>query len=79
MVLYFLCIELQGDIKMSEKLHENDFLNQKEVSAILGVKVITLNHWRCIKRYNIPYIKIGRVILYPEQEFKVWLNQYMNK
>lgn len=52
------------------------YLSQQEVSNILNVKIETLNHWRCIKRYKIPYIKLGRVILYPQTAFIDWLNTY---
>lgn len=52
------------------------YLTQQEVSQIINVKIETLNHWRCIKRYKIPYIKLGRVILYPQAAFTEWLNTY---
>ena len=61
---------------MSELLQKNDFLNQKDVANMLNVKVSTLNHWRCVKRYDIPHVKLGRVILYPEKAFKEWLSGY---
>lgn len=65
---------------MSEnlKLKEELYLSQKDVAKILNIKVSTLNHWRCVKRYEIPYIKLGRVIMYPESEFAIWLNKYKN-
>ena len=53
-----------------------NYLNQKEVADILGVKVKTLNHWRAVKRHKIPFIKMGRVILYPEQSFYAWLESH---
>ncbi|MDD4519285.1 MAG: helix-turn-helix domain-containing protein [Alphaproteobacteria bacterium] len=49
------------------------YLNQKQVAEVLGVKIETLNHWRAVKRYKIPYTKVGRIILYPEAEFYKWL------
>jgi excisionase family DNA binding protein len=49
------------------------YLNQQEVADILGVKVKTLNHWRAVKRHNIPFIKMGRIILYPTALFYQWL------
>ena len=53
------------------------YLTQKEVSKILDVKVTTLNSWRCSKKYEIPHIKLGRVILYPYIEFHEWLESFM--
>ena len=58
------------------RLKEELYLNQKDIAKILNIKVSTLNHWRCVKRYEIPYIKLGRVIVYPESEFIKWLNKY---
>lgn len=52
------------------------YLTQQEVANILNVKTTTITHWRCIKRYKIPYIKLGRVILYPQTSFIDWLNKY---
>lgn len=49
------------------------YLTQKQVADILGVKVATLNYWRCIGKHDIPFAKIGRVILYPYTEFYAWL------
>ena len=39
-------------------------LTPEEVASILGVSVNTLNVWRCAKRYNLPYIKLGRSVRY---------------
>jgi excisionase family DNA binding protein len=39
-------------------------LTPSEVSAILGVEVETLNVWRCTKRYNLNYVKTGRLVRY---------------
>lgn len=43
-----------------------------EVSEILGVTVETLALWRHHKRYDLPYVKSGRLVRYREcdvQEF----------
>lgn len=53
---------------------EKKYLTQKEVSKILNIQVQTLNHWRCTNKHIIPYIKLGRVILYPLDQFYEWLN-----
>lgn len=35
-----------------------------EASQILGVTTHTLAVWRCEKRYNLPYVKVGRLVRY---------------
>ena len=39
-------------------------LSPNEVSAIIGASVGTLAVWRCVNRYNLPYIKVGRSVRY---------------
>ncbi|HUX81496.1 MAG TPA: helix-turn-helix domain-containing protein [Halothiobacillus sp.] len=36
-----------------------------ETSQILGATVGTLEVWRCTGRYNLPYVKVGRLVRYP--------------
>lgn len=64
-------ISRQREIAMHE--HEKEYLTQHEVAELLNVKVTTLNHWRSTKKYDIPYIKFGGVILYPTEKFYEWL------
>jgi hypothetical protein len=45
----------------------NDPLHSPEETADwIGVKVPTLANWRHNKRYNLPYVKIGKKVKYPE-------------
>ena len=39
-------------------------LTKEDVSKILGVTVGTLAVWRATKRYNLPYVKVGRLVRY---------------
>lgn len=38
-----------------------------EASQVLGATVGTLEVWRCTGRYNLPFVKIGRLVRYPLQ------------
>lgn len=61
---------------------KTQYLTQKEVAEILGIKLSTLNHHRCIKAKgweNLPYIKLGKIIRYPREEFFNWFNSKMLK
>jgi len=57
-------------------MNQQKYLLQKDVSEILNVRIETLNQWRCNQKYNIPYIKIGRRILYPIDQFYKWLESH---
>ena len=39
-------------------------LTPEQAAEILGMHVNTLNVWRATKRYNLPYIKSGRLVRY---------------
>ncbi|MEN8236950.1 MAG: helix-turn-helix domain-containing protein [Pseudomonadota bacterium] len=39
-------------------------LSRKEAAELLGVKVDTLAAWKSTRRYNIPVVKVGRLVRY---------------
>ena len=41
-----------------------NLLNEKQTAAFLGVSEGTLKVWRSVKRYNLPYIKVGKCVRY---------------
>ena len=51
-----------------------NLLTKEEVSSILGVTIGTLAVWRTTKRYNLPYVKSGRLIRYREQDVHDFIN-----
>jgi predicted site-specific integrase-resolvase len=53
----------------------NKLLTAEQVSDILGVNTHTLAVWRCTGRYNLPYIKAGRLVRYSEQEIKSFIDR----
>lgn len=44
-----------------------------EAAAYIGVTEGTLSVWRCTKRYDIPYIKVGRLVKYRKSALDAWL------
>jgi predicted DNA-binding transcriptional regulator AlpA len=47
---------------------KNKLLSPRDVSEILGVSEETLSVWRCNKTYDIPYIKVGRLVKYKQSD-----------
>jgi excisionase family DNA binding protein len=39
-------------------------LTREQAANYLGVKTSTLAVWACTKRYNLPFVKIGRLCKY---------------
>jgi len=50
-------------------------LSTREAVKFLGgaVSAQTLTTWRCTKRQNIPYLKIGRLVYYDVADLLAWL------
>jgi excisionase family DNA binding protein len=42
----------------------NKLLTRPEAAQYLGVTEQTLAVWACVKRYNLPYVKVGRLVKY---------------
>lgn len=49
---------------MTDKINQNQLLSRKEAAEFLGVKESTLSVWACTRRYNLPIVKIGRLVKY---------------
>jgi excisionase family DNA binding protein len=47
---------------------KNNLLTREEAAAYLGVKENTLAVWSCSKRYNLPLVKVGRLVRYRVQD-----------
>jgi excisionase family DNA binding protein len=41
-----------------------ELLTRQEAAEYLGITSRTLAVWACVKRYNLPYVKIGRLVKY---------------
>lgn len=66
------CINVETEIeksfahtlKVDVQSLPSDF-STKTTAKLIGVKEGTLAVWRCTKRYNLPYYKIGSNVRYP--------------
>lgn len=48
-------------------------LNEDEAAQILTVEPQTLAVWRSTGRYNLPFIRMGRLIRYRRADLEAWL------
>jgi len=55
------------------KLKQNKLLTRKEAAEFLGIKEDTLAVWACNKRYNLPMIKVGRLVKYRISDLEVFI------
>lgn len=54
-------------------LNKPELLNGSQAADFLGVSPGTLTVWRCTKRYDLPYLKIGRKVLYDINDLRAFL------
>lgn len=50
-------------------------LNNNQAAAYIGVTPRTLEVWRCTKRHQIPFIKVGRLVKYRQSALDAFLDQ----
>lgn len=48
-------------------------LTTEEAAEFLGVSAGTLAVWRCLARYRLPFVKIGRNVRYDEADLREWM------
>jgi excisionase family DNA binding protein len=46
-----------------------------EAAAYIGVTENTLSVWRCVGRYNIQFIKVGRLVKYRKSALDAFLDR----
>ena len=52
-------------------------LNTAEAAAMLGVTENTLAVWRSTKRYQLPYVKVGRLVKYRLSDLEAFIASRM--
>ena len=63
---------------ISTLLHSTPhLLNRVEAAKYLGVTVSTLAVWACNKRYNLPYVKVGRLVKYRQADLDQFITQHV--
>ena len=48
-------------------------LTESEAADYLSVEPQTLCAWRCTRRYNLPFIKVGRLVRYRPEDVEAFL------
>lgn len=70
--------KIRGDIAVSlgyEREHPPVQLTDKQAAAAVGVKPSTLAVWRCTGRYNLPFLKVGRLVRYRVSDLADFLSK----
>jgi len=54
---------------------DDKLLCGKEVAEFLGIKENTLAVWRCNKRYDLPFVKVGRLVKYRKSDLMLFIER----
>lgn len=55
-------------VHISQLLPKSDLLSREQAAEYLGVTSQTLAIWASTKRYELPYVKIGRLVKYRKSD-----------
>jgi excisionase family DNA binding protein len=53
---------------------QDKLLSRQQAAEFLGVTKGTLEVWACTKRYNLPYVKVGKLVKYRQSDLIQFLN-----
>lgn len=51
----------------------SDLLTRKQAAEYLGITPRTLAVWACVKRYPLPYVKVGRLVKYRRADLDAFI------
>lgn len=59
---------------INKLLNQNsDRIDAKQAAELIGVSSATLATWRCTKKEQIPYYKIGNKVFYKTEHILAWI------
>ena len=53
----------------------SDLLTREQAADYLGVTSRTLAVWACVKRYSLPYVKVGRLVKYRRTDLDEFISR----
>ena len=65
----------KAEVTLLQKF-ESDLLTREQAAAYLGVAVQTLAIWKSTKRYDLPFVKIGRLCKYKRSELDAFIRRH---
>ena len=56
----------------TETANTGSLLTTEQAAALLSVKPETLASWRCLGRYDLPFVHVGRAVRYDRADLETW-------
>ncbi len=64
---------MSNEIPLGAAFMRSELLSRREAAAYLGVAEQTLAIWKCTKRYDLPYVKIGKLVKYKKSDLDAFI------
>lgn len=61
------------DHSVITKATAHPLVDENAVAIKLGVSRATLQAWRCTRRVNLPFIKVGRLVRYRQEDIDAFI------
>jgi len=68
-------VNFAGQLRSANMNQATQMLDRKAAAEFLGIKEQTLAVWACTKRYDLPFIKIGRRVMYLITDLVAFINR----
>jgi len=56
----------------------SELFTRRQAAAYLGVAEQTLAVWKCLDRYHLPCVKIGRIVRYRKSDLDNFIAKHMH-
>jgi excisionase family DNA binding protein len=67
--------KIPNDVVSKLFKNQSNLLTREEAAGYLGVTSRTLAVWACVKRYNLPYVKVGRLVKYRRNDLDNFISR----
>jgi len=59
--------------------NDEEYLDRENSANYLGVSKFTLNSWASNKKYNLPYLKLGKKTFYKIEDLNAFIEKRIKK
>jgi excisionase family DNA binding protein len=66
-------LALGGERPIGPRSARGELLTTAQAADLLGIAEGTLTVWRCTRRTELPYLKVGRCVRYKRSDLDAWV------
>jgi Helix-turn-helix domain len=65
---------IPAEVPSNSRGFETRLLTPHQTRERLGVSIGTLAVWRCTRRYNLPFVRVGSKVMYREEDVERFIS-----